>query len=166
MARAYGARARMALAFESVYGAPPGAGWRRMPFVRSGLGGERGLVADDLLGHGRDPRDPIPDAEVVEGEIEIPLDAEALGAWLKAPFGDPITTGTGPYAHEFRSGGWDLLGFAVEIGMPDVPHYALDAGCKTESLSWTMARSPADDPALRPSPRCGGQGRPPVAGPW
>ena len=112
------------------------------------------------------PRSKIPDAEVVEGEIGIPLDAEALGAWLKAPFGDPITTGTGPYAHEFRSGGWDLLGFAVEIGMPDVPHYALDAGCKTESLSWTMARSPADDPALRPSPRCVGQSRPPVAGPW
>ncbi|MFO7853828.1 MAG: phage tail tube protein [Paracoccaceae bacterium] len=141
MARAYGARARMALAFESVYGTPPGAGWRRMPFVRSGLGGERGLVADDLLGHGRDPRDPIPDAEVVEGEIEIPMDAEALGAWLKALFGAPITTGTGPYVHEFRSGGWDLPSFAVEIGMPDVPHYALNAGCKAESLSWTMARS-------------------------
>ncbi len=141
MAQAYGARARMALAFESVYGTPPGAGWRRMPFVRSGLGGERGLVADDLLGHGRDPRDPIPDAEVVEGEIEIPMDAEALGAWLKALFGAPITTGTGPYVHEFRSGGWDLPSFAVEIGMPDVPHHALSAGCKAESTSWTMARS-------------------------
>ena len=33
MARAQGARAQMALAFESVYGTPPASGFTRMPFA-------------------------------------------------------------------------------------------------------------------------------------
>ncbi len=56
-------------------------------------------------------------------------------------FAEPITTGTGPYVHEFRSGGWDLTSFAVEIGLPDVPHHGLDEGCKAEAISLTMSRS-------------------------
>ena len=34
MARAQGARAQMALAFETVYGTPPVSGYTRMPFAR------------------------------------------------------------------------------------------------------------------------------------
>ena len=56
MARAQGARAQMALAFESVYGTAPAAGefWQ-MPFASCNLGSEQNLLASELLGYGRDP---------------------------------------------------------------------------------------------------------------
>ena len=49
MARAQGARAQMALAFETVYGTPPGSGFTQMPFITSSLAAEQPLLASELL---------------------------------------------------------------------------------------------------------------------
>ena len=38
MARAHGARAQMALAFETTYGTPPASGYTRIPFASTTLG--------------------------------------------------------------------------------------------------------------------------------
>jgi hypothetical protein len=40
MARAQGARAQMALAFETTYGTPPAGGFTKMPFASTSLGAE------------------------------------------------------------------------------------------------------------------------------
>jgi hypothetical protein len=45
MARAQGARAQMALAFETTYGTPPASGFIKMPFARTTLGAEQPLQA-------------------------------------------------------------------------------------------------------------------------
>jgi hypothetical protein len=45
---------------------------------------------------------------------------EAFGFWLKAAFRTPTTTGTGPWTHEFRSGGWTLPSMSIETAMPEV----------------------------------------------
>ena len=50
MARAQGARALMALAFETTYGTPPGSGFTRMPFASTSLGAEQPLLNSELLG--------------------------------------------------------------------------------------------------------------------
>ena len=73
MARAQGARAQMALGFESAYGTPPAAGdfWR-MPFVSSNLGAEQPLSSSELLGYGRDPLAPVKDAITVDGDVVDP----------------------------------------------------------------------------------------------
>lgn len=94
MARAQGARAQMALAYETVYGTPPVSGFRLMPFARATLGSEQPLLESELLGYGRDPLAPIKDAVTADGEVVIPIDVEAFGFWLKAAFGQPVTTGT------------------------------------------------------------------------
>ena len=47
MARAQGARAQMALAFETTYGTPPASGFTRMPFARTTLGAEQPLQASE-----------------------------------------------------------------------------------------------------------------------
>jgi hypothetical protein len=142
MARAQGARAQMALAFETIYGTPPAGGFTRMPFASTTLGAEQPLLASELLGYGRDPLAPIKDAVTADGDVVIPIDAASIGFWLKAAFGAPVTTGTEPpYTHVFASGNWDLPSFAIETGMPEVPRYAIYAGCKLDSLSWQMGRS-------------------------
>jgi len=142
MARAQGARAQMALAYESVYGTPPASGYFKMPFASATLGAEQPLLESELLGYGRDPLAPIKDALTSDGDVVVPIDAIGFGYWLKAAFGDPTTTGAeAPYSHEFRSGSWTLPSLAIEIGMPEVPRFAMYAGCVVDQLSWQMTRS-------------------------
>ena len=52
----------------------------------------------------------------------MPIDARLWGVWLKGAFGQPITT-EDTATHEVRSGGWALPSMAIEIGMPEVPHF-------------------------------------------
>ena len=120
MARAQGARAQMALAFETTYGTPPAGGFTKMPFASTTLGAEQPLLNSELLGYGRDPLAPIKDAVTADGDVVVPLDAEAFGFWLKAALGEPITSGTGPWTHEFRSGSWVLPSISIETAMPEV----------------------------------------------
>ncbi len=131
----------MALAFETVYGTPPAGGYTKMPFASTTLGAEQPLLNSELLGYGRDPLAPIKDAVTADGDVVVPIDAEAFGFWLKAAFGDPVTTGTGPWTHEFRSGAWTLPSLTIETGMPEVPRYAIYSGCVLDQLSWQMQRS-------------------------
>ena len=141
MARAQGARAQMALAFETVYGSPPVGGFTKMPFASTTLGAEQPLLNSELLGYGRDELAPIKDAVTADGDVVVPLDAEAFGFWLKAAFGAPTTTGTGPWTHEFQSGAWTLPSLSIETGMPEVPRYAMYSGCVLDQITWQMQRS-------------------------
>ena len=84
MARAQGARALMALAFETTFGTPPASGFTRMPFASTSLGAEQPLLNSELLGYGRDPLAPIKDAVTADGDVVVPLDAEAFGAEANA----------------------------------------------------------------------------------
>src|SRR5581483_10397280 len=92
MARARGANAVMALAFESAYGTPPGSGFVKVPFVSSQLGEEQDLIASDLLGYGRDPQVPARDVINNRGDVVVPLDLRNIGNWLKLLFGAPTAT--------------------------------------------------------------------------
>jgi len=143
MARAQGARAQMALAFETTYGTPPASGFVRMPFASATLGAEQPLLNSELLGYGRDPLPPIKDAVTADGNVVVPIDAQAFGFWLNAAFGQPVTSGTtpGPYTHEFHSGAWTLPSLSIETGMPEVPRFAMYSGCVLDTLSWQMQRS-------------------------
>ena len=140
MARAYGSRAQMALAFESTYGTAPGSGFAKVPFIRSTLGATEELLPSDVLGFGRDPLAPDKDALDLDGDVVVPVDVEAFGLWLKGAFGSPSTTGSGPYTHVFTSGGYTLPSMSIETGMPEVPRFAMDTGCRVNSLSWDMQR--------------------------
>lgn len=138
---AHKARSQLATAFETVYGTALASGFTRMPFAASTLSAEQPLLSSELLGYGRDPLAPIKDAITADGDLTIPIDAEAFGFWLKAAFGDPITTGAGPYEPAFRSGSWTLPSMSIETGMPEVPRYAMYSGVMVSQLSWTMQRS-------------------------
>lgn len=141
MARAQGARSQMALAFETVYGTSPASGYKQVPFASTNLGGEQPLLDSELLGFGRDPLAPIKDAFTADGDVVIPLDVENLGFWLKGAFGNPVTTGTTPKVHTFASGGFTLPSMSIETQMPEVPRFAMYAGCVVDEIGWEMRRS-------------------------
>lgn len=95
MARQTGALAALNAAFESVYGTPPGSGYRQLPFgPGTRLGASRPLLENELLGFGRDPLAPVLDAVMADGEIVVPMDVENWGVWLKAAFGQAVVAGT------------------------------------------------------------------------
>ena len=112
-----------------------------MPFASTTLGAEQPLITSELLGYGRDPLAPIKDAVTADGDVVVPIDAEAFGFWLKAAFGEPTTTGSRPRTHEFRSGGWTLPSLSIETAMPEVPRFAMYSGCVLDQLSWQLQRS-------------------------
>ena len=141
MPRAQGARSQLAAAFETTYGTAPTSGFMQMPFASASLGAEQPLLASELLGYGRDPLAPIKDAVTVDGDITVPLDAEAFGFWLKAAFGNPTTTGTTNKTHTFKSGSWSLPSMAIEVAMPEIPRFAMYTGCVLDQLSLQMQRS-------------------------
>jgi hypothetical protein len=113
----------MALAFETTYGTPPASGFTGMPFASTSLGAKQPLLNSELLGYGGDPLAPVKDAVTSDGDVVIPIDASALGFWLRAAFSDPATTWTapGPFTHEFRSGSWTLPSMSIETGIPEAP---------------------------------------------
>jgi len=141
MPRAQGARSQLATAFETTYGTAPASGFMQMPFASASLGAEQPLLASELLGYGRDPLAPIKDAVTADGDIKVPLDAEAFGFWLKAAFGSPTTTGTTNRTHTFKSGSWNLPSMAIEVAMPEIPRFAMYTGCVLDQLSLQMQRS-------------------------
>ena len=141
MARATGARAQLAAAFETTYGTAPASGYTKMPFARAALGSEQPLLSSELLGYGRDPLAPVLDAVTADGSVTVPIDLEAFGIWLKGAFGAPTTTGTTNFTHTFKTGASSLPSMSIEVGLPEVPHFAMYKGCVVDTLGWSMARS-------------------------
>lgn len=143
MARAYGANASLLAAFETTYGSNPVGDYWKLPFVSTTLGSEQGLIANDLIGLGRDPSAPIRDVIKVEGDIVVPIDVRNIGIWLKALLGSATTTGTGTLTHTFISGKSSLPSLSLETGLPDIPAWFVASGVMVNSLQVGFARSGA-----------------------
>lgn len=148
MARAYGANASLLAAFEPTYGTTPTGDFGKIPFVSTTLGSEQGLIANDLIGLGRDPSAPIRDVIKVEGDIVIPIDLRNIGMWLKALLGSPVSLGDTAHTHTFVSGNSGLPSLSLETGLPDIPVYFLASGVMANSLQVKFARSGAADATL------------------
>lgn len=141
MGRARGANARLAGAFESTYGTPPGSGFFGLPFVSSNLGAEQPLLESDLLGNGRESYDPTYDVITNDGDVVVPVDVRYFGHWLKLLLGAPTSTGaTGEYEHSFASGATSLPSMAIETQFPDVPSYAMSYGLRANQMQIQMQR--------------------------
>lgn len=143
MGRAQGARAQLAAVFETIYGTAPATGFRRLPFATNKLSSAQPLIDNELLGYGRDPLAPQQDVVTVDGAIEVPIDVESFGVWLKAAFGAPTTNEPtlGEFHHVFESGKYSLPSLSIETGTPEVPRYAMATGVMLDKLGWSMGRS-------------------------
>jgi hypothetical protein len=68
------------------------------------LAGSQTKTAAQTLTGNRNPVQPFGGNVDAGGSIVIPVDYTAMWHWLKLMFDDPVTTGTGPYTHEFKIG--------------------------------------------------------------
>jgi hypothetical protein len=143
MARAYGSSAHLLMKRETTYGQAATGNYLRMPFNRCNLGSEQRLIEDPVLGQGRDPLAPLQDVITDEGDIVVPVDPWYLGLWLTGVFGDHDTTDNldGSWDHKFASGGDDLPGYTLEVGMPKVPAFFRHSGVKLNSIALEFTRS-------------------------
>jgi hypothetical protein len=142
MARQPGARTQLAVAFETTYGTAPATGYTRVPFASAALGAEQPLLANELLGYGRDPLAPVLDALTADGSVVVPVDLRAIGFWLKGAFGASAPTeDDGVFTHTFQSGGWTLPSMSIEVQMPEAPRFAMYSGVKVDTIGWRMERS-------------------------
>lgn len=142
MARQQGAMARLAFAYESVYGTAPASGYRFIPFAPGmDVGEAQELIDNELLGYGRDPLAPSRDVINVNGDMVVPVDVEGIGYWLKGLLGSPTTTGTTPKVHTFQSGATALPSIALEKQFPQVPRFEMLTGLRVGSMAFQMRRS-------------------------
>ena len=140
MALGFGANARFLAAFESDYGVPSATGWTAVQLSRHGLSAKQNLLANDLLGLGRDPAPPVPGAVSVDGEVGVPTDARAMGFWLKALLGEPASAGTGPYTHTFVSGAPLIPSLSIQAANPDVPLFRTHLGVRLDKATFRLER--------------------------
>jgi hypothetical protein len=142
MARARGANAVMAAAFETTYGTAPVAGYKKLPFVSCALGDEQNLIASDLQGYGREPLPPSRDVVNNEGDAVVPVDLRNFGYWLKLLMGAPTSVDdSGVVTHTFVSGALTLPSMAIELGMPEVPSFGMNVGVRANSMKIQLQRS-------------------------
>ncbi|VBB09661.1 Hypothetical protein LUCI_4959 [Lucifera butyrica] len=138
MSRARGYKSHLALAYEADYGQPPAspAGYN-MPMNQSKLAIKQTLIDSATIRSRRDQVQPATGNTDVSGSIVVPIDQIGFGFWLRAMFGNPVTTGSGdPYTHIFKVTE-SQPSLVLEQQYPDVPAYEMFNGCKINKFSFT-----------------------------
>lgn len=137
--QAKGALAQIIMDFEAVYGANPGApNGRRMPFVSTTMKASQALNDDEIIRASRSPAPPTAGNIDASGNIVVPIDKRAIGYWLTAMFGNPVTTGAADlYTHVWKLGD-SQPSFLLEKGFTDINQYFLYNGCKVGKAAFSF----------------------------
>lgn len=90
--RSYGSSVLFAAKKETTYGVPATGNYAFLPFQSHDISSEQNLIASEILGLGREPRDPFKDIIKVSGSIVVPIDVRNFGFWLQQLFGDAVVT--------------------------------------------------------------------------
>ncbi|ABM28094.1 phage tail tube protein [Nitratidesulfovibrio vulgaris] len=133
--QARGYKATLMLGFEDSYGVTATPVGVMMPINTCNLKPSRKKNTGGTLLGTRNPAQPFDGYTDLGGAAVVPVDALSMGYWLKAMFGAPVTTGTGPYVHTFKVGD-EQPSLFLETRVPtDVPFYLLNKGCKVSKFS-------------------------------
>lgn len=103
MAQARGNDCQLVIDFETAFREDPASpAGLQMPINSWDVSGSRALNNAGTLTGTRNPTEPFAGNKSVQGSAVVPIDLTAFPIWLKAMFGAPTTTGTGPYTHAFE----------------------------------------------------------------
>ena len=139
MSQQTGITSKVKIGFENTaYGTVADTGFI-LPVNTCGVVGSRGKTTPATIRGRRDPSKPLTGNWNVSGSIVIPADTVAMAYWLTAMFGNPNSSGTGPYVHEFKIGSI-MPSFSLEKPFPDLatPLYERSLGCKIASMGMTV----------------------------
>ena len=103
MGQAIGGNSRLVIDFETTFGADPATKAAMVVPINSwDVSAKRSLNTPATLTGRRSPVKPFAGNTQLTGNAVVPVDLIAFGWWLRAMFGAPTTTGTGPYTHVFK----------------------------------------------------------------
>lgn len=110
-----------------------------MPFNSCGVVGTKARNVPATIRGTRNPAAPFSGNQDVGGPVVVPADSVAFIYWLMAMFGEPTTTGAGPYVHEFKIGD-TMPSFSLEKKFADiaVAAYERHVGCKVSTCGMTI----------------------------
>lgn len=135
MAQARGRRSYTLIDFETTFGTDPASpNGILVPFNTNSIKASQNLTEDNTIRNRRDPAMPNRGNVDVTGDVVIPVDQIAIGYWLKAMFGNPVTTGTGLYTHKYTLGDTQPS-MVIEKGFTDIGVYEKFNGCKVSRFS-------------------------------
>lgn len=138
MTQQRGSNASIKIGFESIYGTAADTGFV-LPFNSCGVVGAKARNTPATIRGSRSPAVPFAGNQNVGGPIVVPADSLAMAYWLTAMFHDPVTTGGGPYVHEFKIGA-KMPSFTLEKSFTDLAAavYERFVGCKVQSFVMTV----------------------------
>jgi hypothetical protein len=138
MSQARGRKGQLVIDFESSFGVTPGTpNGIRLPMNSSKIVSKQNMIESNTIRNNRNPIAPSLGNVDVSGTVVVPMDVTAIGYWLKAIFGPPVTTGTGPYVHTFKPGDTQPS-LVMEQGFTDISVFELFNGCKVNKFSLTL----------------------------
>ena len=136
MAQEYGYNTKLFGKPETTIGTAATGNFTRLPIVSIDFGLSRAQIEDDqLIGQGREERDPGLDRKVVGGSAVLPLDVSHIGWWLRTALGAPTTTGSTNYTHTFKSNASALAALTLEKHRAGWAKYELATGVHVASFS-------------------------------
>jgi tail tube protein len=139
MTQQRGVNTSIKIGFENVaYGTVADTGFI-MPFNSCGVVGQKARNTPATIRGRRDPAAPFSGNQNVNGPIVVPADSVAMIYWLMAMFGNPSSSGAGPYVHEFKIGS-SMPSFSLEKAFTDLATdvYERFVGCKISTFSMTV----------------------------
>jgi hypothetical protein len=138
MAWQKGSTASIMLGFEATatYGTVATDGFVLPVNYGESLVGVQAINAVNTIRGNRNPNQGFRGARSVSGQIPVPVDSVCLPYWLAATFGDPTTTGSSPYVHEYKIADTQPS-FTLEKAFTDLDtsRYLRFLGCKVAGFS-------------------------------
>ena len=127
--------------YETTYGSDPGSPAAiQIPYISESITGTRTQNEDDSLDGRRDPKRPSQGNTDVTGSITVPVDVNYFPYWLKAMFGAPTTTGSGPYTHEFKIDSVNCQpSMVLQKDFSDISQFFKYNGLKTNSMAFEFS---------------------------
>jgi len=131
-----GGTAQIMIGIESTFGTAASAGYVLPVNYGESVKGSQSINQRNTIRGNRNPQQPFRGNREVSGSVPVPLDSGCFPYWLCAMFGDPATSGSGTYTHEFKVANLQPS-FTYEKAFTDLTtdRYARHLGCKVDTLS-------------------------------